>query len=75
MELVLNVMRQSTCLVLITMLHSLIAVGGSGVRLYDGPDLKQFILIGLDLSFFDCCLAHQDSSGYSRSLQISSGVV
>ena len=54
----LNVMRQSSCLVinLITVdtfaallnLHS----GGSGVRLYDGPNLKVFILVGWDRSFF-----------------------
>ena len=25
--------------------------GGSGVRLYDGPDLKLFILVGWDRSF------------------------
>ena len=32
------------------MLTSLIA-SGSGVRLYDGPDLKLFILVGWDRSF------------------------
>ena len=26
-------------------------IGGSGVRLHDGPDLKLFILVGLDRSF------------------------
>ena len=42
----LNVMRQSVCLlfdpITVAMLHSLIARRwvGSGVRLYDGPDLK-----------------------------------
>ena len=53
----LNVMRQSACLVFnpITVdnyaaffnLHA----GGSGVRLYDGPDLKLFILVGWGRSF------------------------
>ena len=39
---------------LITMLPSLIArrsPGGSGVRLYDGPDIKLFILVGWGRSF------------------------
>ena len=26
-------------------------IGGSGVRLHDGPDLKLFILVGWDRSF------------------------
>ena len=54
----LNVMRQSACLVFnpitvdnyaafFTELHA----GGSGVRLYDGPDLKLFILVGWGRSF------------------------
>ena len=29
----------------------LAAPGGSGVRLYDGPDLKLFIFVGWDRSF------------------------
>ena len=52
----LNVMRQSACLVInpITVdnfaaLFNLHA-GRSGLRLYDGPDLKLFILVGLDRS-------------------------
>ena len=36
--------------------------GGSGVRLNDGPDLKLFILVGWDRSFFVCCLAHRGST-------------
>ena len=53
----LNVMRQSTCLVInpntvggyaaLLKLHA----GGSGVRLHDGPDLKLFISVGWDRSF------------------------
>ena len=35
---------------LITMLPSLIA-GGSGFRLYDGPDINLFIIVGWDRSF------------------------
>ena len=42
-----NVTRQSGSW-LITMLPSL---GGSGVKLYDGPDLKLCILVGWDRSF------------------------
>ena len=34
-----------------TMFHSLIAHGGSGVTLYDGPDLKLFVLVGFGRSF------------------------
>ena len=51
---ILNVMRQSVCLVLTQswfILPSLIARGGSGVRLYDGPDIKLFILVGWGRSF------------------------
>ena len=46
----LNVMRQSACLVInpITVVNF---AGGSGVRLYDEPDLKLFILVGWDQSF------------------------
>ena len=50
-------------------------VGGSGVRLYDGPDLKLFILVSWGWSFFVSCLAHQGSTGDFLLLQIFSGVV
>ena len=51
----LNVMRQSACLLInpitvdnfdVLLLHA----DRSGVRLYDGPDLKLFILVGADRS-------------------------
>ena len=49
----LNVMRQSACLVFNPILVDNYAasfdctdVGGSGIRLYDGRDLKLFILVG-----------------------------
>ena len=75
----LNVMRQSACLVinqsrLITLLHSLIARRWSGVRLYDGTDLKPFILVGRDRSSFVCCLVHRGSTDDILLLQISSCV-
>ena len=41
----------------VTMLPSLIARGGSGVRLYDGPDLKRLILVGWGRSFLSVASA------------------
>ena len=41
----------------------------------DGPDIKLFILVGLDRSFFVCCLAHRGSTVGFLLLQCSSGVV
>ena len=29
------------------------------VRLYDGSDVKLFVLVGWDPSFFVCCLSHR----------------
>ena len=50
----LNVMRQTACLVVnpitVDNFAALFNAGGSGVRLYDGPDLKLFILVGWDRS-------------------------
>ena len=54
---------------------SALKVGGSGVRLNDGPDIKLFILVGLGRSFFVCCLAHRGSTVGFLLLQCSSGVV
>ena len=50
---------------------------GSGVRLYDGPDLKLyvFILAGWDWVSFVCCLVHLGLIDDLLLLQISSGVV
>ena len=42
---------------------------------YDGPDLKLFILDGLDWSSFECCLVHRDSTDGVPLLEICSGVV
>ena len=50
-------------------------MGGSGVRLNDGPDIKLFILVGLGRSFFVCCLAQRGSTVGFLLLQCSSGVV
>ena len=47
----------------------------SGVRLYDGPGLKLFILVGRDQSSFVCCLVQRGSIDDLPLLQISSGVV
>ena len=49
--------------------------GGSGVRLSDVPDLKLFILVGLDRSSFVCCWVHRGSTDDLLLLQISSVVV
>ena len=42
---------------------------------YDGPELKLFILVGLDQSSFVYCLVHRGSTDDLLLLQISSGVV
>ena len=58
----LNVMRQSACLVFNPITVDNYAAffnctpGGSGVRLYDGPDLKLFILVGWCRSFLSVAL-------------------
>ena len=49
--------------------------GGSGVRLFDGPDLMLFILVGWYRSFVVWCLVHRGSTGDLILLQIYSGVV
>ena len=48
-------------------------VGGSDVRLYEGSNLKLFILVGLDRSFPVCRLVHGGSTDGSPLLKISSG--
>ena len=55
---------------LVALLQSLIASRGSGVRRYDGSDLKLFNLVGWDRSSVVCC-----SADNLLLLQISSGVV
>ena len=55
----LYVMPQSACLVINPITADnfaalLLHADGSGVRLYDGPDLKLFILVGYDRSSFVC---------------------
>ena len=68
----LNVMRQSACLVINTITVENFAAllkmhaGGSGARLYDGPDTKLFILFGW---------AHQGPPDDLRLVPISSCVV
>ena len=51
----LNIMRQSVCLVfnpiMVDNYAAFYAAGESGVRLYNGPDLKLFILVGWGRSF------------------------
>ena len=44
-------MRQPACLVFSPIMADNYAAGESGVRLYDGPDKKLFILVGLGRSF------------------------
>ena len=43
---------------------------GSGVRIYDGRDLKLFNLVDWGRSFIVCCLAQWDSIGVSLSLHL-----
>ena len=45
------VMRQSACLVINPNIFDNYAASGSAVRLYDGPDLKLFMLVGWSWSF------------------------
>ena len=47
----LNVMRQFACLVFIPIIVDNCSLGGAGVRLYDGPDIKLLILVGWGRSF------------------------
>ena len=57
------------------MVNNFASLGGSGVRLDDGPDIKLFILVGLGRSFFVCCLAHRGSTVGFLLLQCYSCVV
>ena len=71
----LNVMRQSACLVINTITVDNFATlsnftPGNRVRLYDGPDLKLFILL-----LFVCCLVHRGSTDDILLFQVSSVVV
>ena len=68
-------MRKSACLVINPITVDNFAAGGSGVRFYDGPDLKLFILVGWNRSSFVCCLVHRGLTDDLLLLQISSGVV
>ena len=77
----INIKRQSACLVFnpITVnnfasLFNCTPVGWVG-GLDDGPNIKLFILVGLDRSFFVCCLVHRGSTVDFLLLQCSSGVV
>ena len=46
-----------------------------GIRLYDGSDLKLFILVGWYRSSFVCCLVQRSSTDDLLLLQNPSGVV
>ena len=70
-----NVMRQSACLVINPITVDNFAAFFNCVRLYDGPDLKLFILAGWDWSSFVCCLVYRGVTDDLLLLQISSGVV
>ena len=76
----LKVMRQFACLAINPiMLDSFAALfnctpGGSGVTLYDGPDIKLFILVGWDRSIH-LLLGPPGSTDVLLLLQISSGVI
>ena len=72
----LNFMRQSACLVINpTTFDIFAALFNCTPRLYDGPDRKLFILVGVDRSSFVCCLVHTGSTDDLLLLQISSGGV
>ena len=77
----LNVMLQSACLVINTITVNNFAAlfnctpVDPGVSLFDGPELKLFILVGWDRSSFVCCLVHRCSIDDLLLLQISNGVV
>ena len=70
----INIMRQSACLVFNPITVNNFA-SLFNCRLNDGPDIKLFILVGLDRIFFVCCLAHRGSTVGFLLLQCSSGVV
>ena len=76
-ESLLNVMRQSACLVSypITVDDFAALFNCMSARLYDGTVLKQFILVGWDRSSFVCCLVHGGSTDDLHVLRISSDVV
>ena len=66
-------MRQPACLDFNPIMvdnYAAFFIGGSDVRLYDGPDLK---LLGLE--FLVCCLAHRGSTCVFVLLQIFIHVV
>ena len=75
-------MRQSACLVInpitvdnIAAFFNCTGAGGSGVKLYGGPDLKLFTLVGWDRSSFVCCFVHRGSTDDLLLIQIYSCVV
>ena len=47
----------------------------TGVRLFDGTDLKLFILVGWGRRSFVCCLVHRGSTDDLLLIPISSGAV
>ena len=55
--------------------EKLFHASGSGVRLYDGPDLKLYILVSWDRSSLVCCLVHRGSTDDLLLLQIVSCLV
>ena len=74
----LNVMRQSACLVFNPIMVDNFAAffnctpaSGSGVRLYDCPDIKLFMLVGWGRSLYVCCLVHLGSTGVFLLLRAS----
>ena len=72
-------MQQSACLVInpitVDIFAALFKCTPVGVRLYDGPDHKLFILVRLDWSFFVCCLVQRGSTDDLRLLHIFNGFV
>ena len=72
-------MRQSACLVNNSIVDGNFATlyncsPGLGVRLFDGPYFKLFILVGLDRCSCACCLVYRGSTD-DLLLQIFNGVV
>ena len=79
----LNVMRQATFLVFHQIMPWLISMffilelhaGGSGVRIFNGLDLKLFLLVGWDRSFFSVAWPTGVQLVFFRLLAIFSDVV
>ena len=60
--LILLIQKTTYTLIKLAWSQLIVHVGGSSVRLNDGPDIKLYNLVGWAWSFFTCCLAHRGST-------------